>query len=100
MSFVHLHTLSISVHLLWVWNQDPVEVVSLSNKQKPMSPVTNDGDEFNSFLFWREPLPTLDDDLLELLVSLGGDWKCHFLFEIWTFIGTNLTCKDQFEFKI
>ena len=52
-----------------------MEVVSLSNKQEPTPPVTNDSDEFNSFLFWREPLPTLDDDLLELLVSL--DWKCN-----------------------
>lgn len=28
-----------------------------------------DTDEFNSFQFWRDPLPTLDPDLLELLVS-------------------------------
>lgn len=28
-----------------------------------------DTDEFNSFQFWRDPLPTLGPDLLELLVS-------------------------------
>uniref|UniRef100_A0A3Q3W2F7 RNA-binding protein NOB1 n=1 Tax=Mola mola TaxID=94237 RepID=A0A3Q3W2F7_MOLML len=28
-----------------------------------------DSDQFGSFLFWRAPLPTVDDDLLELLVS-------------------------------
>lgn len=51
--------------------QDPVEVFNSSDKQKQMSPppATTDSDEFNSFQFWREPLPTIDDSLLELLVS-------------------------------
>lgn len=25
--------------------------------------------QFSSFLFWREPLPSIEDDLLEMLVS-------------------------------
>uniref|UniRef100_A0A3Q1G5K2 RNA-binding protein NOB1 n=1 Tax=Acanthochromis polyacanthus TaxID=80966 RepID=A0A3Q1G5K2_9TELE len=28
------------------------------------------GDQFNSFQFWREPVPSIDEDLLGLLVSL------------------------------
>lgn len=27
-------------------------------------------EEFNSFQFWREPLPSIDSQLLDLLVSL------------------------------
>lgn len=29
-----------------------------------------DNNKFNSFHFWREPLPSLDSDLLDLLVRL------------------------------
>ncbi|XP_078101262.1 RNA-binding protein NOB1 isoform X2 [Sander vitreus] len=29
--------------------------------------ATSDGDEFNSFQFWREPLPSIDSELLDLL---------------------------------
>ncbi|XP_005726405.1 RNA-binding protein NOB1 isoform X2 [Pundamilia nyererei] len=31
------------------------------------TPNETDGDEFNSFQFWREPLPAIDDELLGLL---------------------------------
>lgn len=31
------------------------------------TPKETDGDEFNSFQFWREPLPAIDDELLGLL---------------------------------
>uniref|UniRef100_A0A3B4TVE9 RNA-binding protein NOB1 n=1 Tax=Seriola dumerili TaxID=41447 RepID=A0A3B4TVE9_SERDU len=47
--------------------KDPEEVLNLNNKQKQT--VTVDTNEFNSFQFWREPVPTIDDSLLELLVS-------------------------------
>lgn len=51
--------------------QDPVEVLSAKNKQKQTDTQTSsEGDEFNSFHFWREPLPTIDDGLLDLLVSV------------------------------
>lgn len=44
---------------------------------KSAEPVTRSGgsqrdtcaDEFSSFLFWRDPLPKLDNELLSLLVS-------------------------------
>ena len=29
-----------------------------------------DANKFNSFHFWREPLPSIDSDLLDLLVRL------------------------------
>lgn len=48
--------------------QDPTEPQSSQQTLKP--PVTTDGDEFNSFQFWREPLASVDDSLLDLLVSL------------------------------
>lgn len=35
--------------------------------------ASSDGDQFSTFLFWREPLPSIDEDLLEILVSLGHD---------------------------
>lgn len=67
--------------------QDPVEALNLKNKPKQMEERTDtqtssDSDQFNSFLFWREPPPPLDTELLELLVSsrrkicaiLGPDW--------------------------
>lgn len=45
--------------------------------QKSVEPVTRSGptqkdihaDEFSSFLFWRDPLPKLDSELMSLLVS-------------------------------
>lgn len=54
--------------------QDPVEALNLKNKQKQTEEQTDtqtssDCDQFNSFLFWREPPPPLDTELLELLVS-------------------------------
>lgn len=33
------------------------------------STKTEDSEQFNSFYFWREPLPSISDDLLSLLVS-------------------------------
>lgn len=33
------------------------------------TPDTTESDEFNSFQFWRDPLPCLDSELLALLVS-------------------------------
>lgn len=46
----------------------------MKNKQKQTEEQTDtqtssDSDQFNSFLFWREPPPPLDTELLELLVS-------------------------------
>lgn len=39
--------------------------------QQPQQEVSKDAesDEFNSFQFWREPLPSLDNKLLDLLVG-------------------------------
>ncbi|AWP01024.1 putative RNA-binding protein NOB1-like [Scophthalmus maximus] len=55
-------------------SKDPVEVVASSSvKQKQTSPATDDGDEFNSFQFWREPLPSLDDELLQSLTEDQSD---------------------------
>ncbi|XP_039867860.1 RNA-binding protein NOB1 isoform X1 [Simochromis diagramma] len=36
------------------------------------TPNETDGDEFNSFQFWREPLPAIDDELLGLLGPAEG----------------------------
>ncbi|XP_068615276.1 RNA-binding protein NOB1 [Brachionichthys hirsutus] len=59
--------------------ETPVHVAGFHfpSKQKddgptvPRTPTTtpnpSDGDEFNSFRFWREPLPAIDGDLLQLL---------------------------------
>uniref|UniRef100_A0A8D0CVK7 NIN1 (RPN12) binding protein 1 homolog n=1 Tax=Sander lucioperca TaxID=283035 RepID=A0A8D0CVK7_SANLU len=41
-----------------------------SKKNKPKQ---TDRDEFNSFQFWREPLASIDDGLLDLLVSDHSD---------------------------
>lgn len=43
--------------------------------QQPQPEVSKDAesDEFNSFQFWREPLPALDSELLGLLV--GGSMR-------------------------
>uniref|UniRef100_UPI0037E70A4D RNA-binding protein NOB1 isoform X1 n=1 Tax=Semicossyphus pulcher TaxID=241346 RepID=UPI0037E70A4D len=55
---------------------DPVDVLNSKNKQKETqtqkdtqteTQASSDSDQFNSFHFWREPLPTLDDSLLDLL---------------------------------
>ncbi|XP_071346028.1 RNA-binding protein NOB1 [Trachinotus anak] len=49
-------------------HKKPVD--SCSSRQTPTETQTStptDGDQFNSFQFWREPLPTLDDELLQLL---------------------------------
>ena len=43
-----------------------MEVLNSKNKPKQA-----DRDEFNSFQFWREPLASIDDGLLDLLVSLS-----------------------------
>lgn len=48
----------------------------MKNQQKQTEEQTDtqtssDSDQFNSFLFWREPPPPLDTELLELLVSSG-----------------------------
>ncbi|GAA6222907.1 RNA-binding protein NOB1 [Lates japonicus] len=43
---------------------------SSSSRQTPTETETlnlTDSDQFNSFQFWREPLPSIDDSLLELL---------------------------------
>lgn len=55
--------------------QDPVEDKNSTKQKKPQESNTGttafpDGDQFSSFLFWREPLLSIDDDLLEMLVSL------------------------------
>lgn len=42
-------------------SQDPEE-------KQTDAQTSPDSDQFGSFLFWRAPLPTVDDDLLELLV--------------------------------
>uniref|UniRef100_H3CA31 RNA-binding protein NOB1 n=1 Tax=Tetraodon nigroviridis TaxID=99883 RepID=H3CA31_TETNG len=47
-------------------HQDPVD------EGPGPSTATPDQNQFSSFLFWREPLPPIDDDLLEMLVS-GAD---------------------------
>ncbi|XP_034535770.1 RNA-binding protein NOB1 isoform X2 [Notolabrus celidotus] len=59
---------------------DPVDELNSKNKHKQTETQTvkqtvtqkdtqtsSDSDEFNSFHFWREPLPTIDDSLLDLL---------------------------------
>lgn len=63
----------ISTNLWWcLFLQDPVEVLNSKNKQKQTdTQMTADSDEFNSFHFWREPPPSIDDSLLDLLVSSG-----------------------------
>lgn len=45
-----------------------MEGLNSTNKHK-QTETSVSSDQFNSFLFWREPLPSIDDDLLELLVS-------------------------------
>lgn len=46
------------------------QVLNPPNEQKPLDSLTSsDADQFNSFLFWREPLASVDDSLLDLLVS-------------------------------
>lgn len=42
-------------------------IVQQTETEKKTPNETN-GDEFNSFQFWREPLPAIDDELLGLLV--------------------------------
>lgn len=51
--------------------QSPTEVLSPDDKQTDSQ--TADSEHFNSFQFWREPLPSLDDDLLALLVRSSLD---------------------------
>lgn len=55
--------------------QDSVEDLNSTKQEKhPESSrgtaASSDADQFSTFLFWREPLPSIDDDLLEMLVSL------------------------------
>uniref|UniRef100_A0A8P4JWZ1 RNA-binding protein NOB1 n=1 Tax=Dicentrarchus labrax TaxID=13489 RepID=A0A8P4JWZ1_DICLA len=49
----------------------PSKPANSLNVRQTQTETTNvaRGDEFNSFHFWREPLPPVDNDLLELLVS-------------------------------
>ncbi|KAL7406076.1 hypothetical protein ABVT39_012874 [Epinephelus coioides] len=42
-------------------------VDSVDIPQTQRETETSSSDEFNSFLFWREPLPSIDSDLLDLL---------------------------------
>nr|XP_033476000.1 RNA-binding protein NOB1 isoform X2 [Epinephelus lanceolatus] len=44
---------------------DSVDSVDIPQTQRETE--TSNSDEFNSFLFWREPLPSIDSDLLDLL---------------------------------
>lgn len=46
--------------------------------QQPQPEVSKDAesDEFNSFQFWREPLPALDSELLGLLVGQSKRKQC------------------------
>ncbi|XP_030015830.1 RNA-binding protein NOB1-like isoform X2 [Sphaeramia orbicularis] len=51
---------------------EPADVLTSNKTQKtetniPTSSVTADSEQFNSFNFWREPLPSFDDELLGLL---------------------------------
>lgn len=57
---------SVSCHT----HQDPVEDPSATNHVSTATAASPDHDQFSSFRFWREPLPPVDDELLELLVSL------------------------------
>uniref|UniRef100_A0A8D2ZNI6 RNA-binding protein NOB1 n=1 Tax=Scophthalmus maximus TaxID=52904 RepID=A0A8D2ZNI6_SCOMX len=52
-------------------SKKPVDGPSIrqTRTETQTSNPTGGGDEFNSFQFWREALPSLDDDLLQLLVS-------------------------------
>ncbi|XP_038557002.1 RNA-binding protein NOB1 isoform X3 [Micropterus salmoides] len=54
-------------------SKKPVD--SLNVRQTPTKTETSSdpaaSDEFNSFHFWREPLPSIDSDLLELLKENG-----------------------------
>lgn len=53
---------------LFMFLQKPVD--SLNIRQTPTETSDPaDADQFNSFQFWREPLPLLDTQLLDLLVS-------------------------------
>lgn len=50
--------------------QKPVETLNVPQTQtETESSHVADTDEFNSFHFWREPPLSIDDGLLELLVS-------------------------------
>uniref|UniRef100_A0A3B4GMZ4 RNA-binding protein NOB1 n=1 Tax=Pundamilia nyererei TaxID=303518 RepID=A0A3B4GMZ4_9CICH len=44
-----------------------VKVPAAHRLTEKKTPNETDGDEFNSFQFWREPLPAIDDELLGLL---------------------------------
>lgn len=66
-----------------------MEDLNSNNKQKQTDkqtcPSTGGSDEFNSFQFWREPVSSVDDSLLDLLVccfSVVTDYLCHRVFLI------------------
>ncbi|XP_040015434.1 RNA-binding protein NOB1 [Xiphias gladius] len=50
-------------------SKKPADSLSSSRQTETETETSdpNDSEEFNSFQFWREPLPTVDSDLLELL---------------------------------
>ncbi|XP_056381887.1 LOW QUALITY PROTEIN: RNA-binding protein NOB1 [Hyla sarda] len=43
----------------------------LKTQAKEETKESTENKEFNSFFFWRSPLPSIEDDLLELMVCLG-----------------------------
>ncbi|XP_029353337.1 RNA-binding protein NOB1 isoform X3 [Echeneis naucrates] len=49
--------------------------VKVSRQTDTTAPTS--GDEFNSFQFWRDPLPSLDQELLQLLVNCGTNTSGH-----------------------
>lgn len=64
-----------------------MEVLNSKNKQKQTDAQTSaDSDEFNSFHFWRAPPPSIDDSLLELLVS-SPKRRRRCWFQLFTLIG-------------
>lgn len=64
---VHVNTACVLSLLLC---QGPAEGLKSSGGQKQADTrTTSDGDQFSSFLFWRDPLLTFSDELLGLLVS-------------------------------
>lgn len=59
-----------SVSVIAAARQGPAEGLKSSGGQKQADTrTTSDGDQFSSFLFWRDPLLTFSDELLGLLVS-------------------------------
>lgn len=65
----HKHVFNCKVNAVCSRLQKPVDNLSNRPIQTEASEPA-DGEQFNSFQFWREPLPSVDSNLLELLVSL------------------------------